>query len=153
MGSHIAYGIKFICYSRPDDAAEVTWNILCDHNVNQFLHNFVFFVKTMTNFFHIFIFHKKCLFSSRNSTSSFEEQDLLWIHLWSESQLSKIEIMSCIGTSGKFDSCLSLFMTGTCAPVSGNNFNSLLLTIQLTVHISPTNSATTLVSFTVNIAE
>ena len=43
MKSHILYGIEFICYSGPDDAVEVTWNILGDHNVNQFVQNFVFF--------------------------------------------------------------------------------------------------------------
>ena len=77
MKSHIVYGIKFICYSGLDDGAEVTWNIHADRNVNQFLQNFVFFVNTMANFFHIFIFYKKYLFSSRNSTSSFDEQDIL----------------------------------------------------------------------------
>ena len=82
MKSHIAYGIKFICYSGPDDAAEVTWNILDDYSVNQFLLNFVFFEKTMANFFQIFIFDKKYLFSSGNSTSPFDEQDVPWIRLW-----------------------------------------------------------------------
>ena len=41
MKSHILYGIEFIWYSGPDDAVEVTWNILDDHNVNQFVQNFV----------------------------------------------------------------------------------------------------------------
>ena len=80
--SRIAYGIQFICYSGPDDAGEVTCNILDDHNVNQFLQNFAFFEKTMANFFHIFIFDKKYIFSSINSTSSFDEQDVNWIRLW-----------------------------------------------------------------------
>ena len=35
----------------------------------------------MTNFFHVFIFHKKYPISSRISTSSFDEQDVLWIRL------------------------------------------------------------------------
>ena len=71
-----------MCYSGPNDAAEVTWDIPGDHNVNQFSQNFVFFMeKTMANFFHIFIFDKKHLFSSRNTTSSFDEQDVLWIRL------------------------------------------------------------------------
>ena len=81
MKSHILYGIEFICYTGPDDAVGVTWNILGDHIVNQFVQNFLFFEKTMANFFHIFIFLKKYLFSSRNSTSSFNEQELLSIHL------------------------------------------------------------------------
>ena len=81
MKSHIVHGIKFIYYSGPYDAVEVTLNILGDHNVNQFLQNFVFFEKTMANFFHIYIFHKKYLFSSRNLTSSFDERDVLWIRL------------------------------------------------------------------------
>ena len=34
MKSHIAYSIKFMRYSGPDDAADVTWNILDDHNGN-----------------------------------------------------------------------------------------------------------------------
>ena len=55
MKNHIEYGIKFICYSGPDDTAEVTWNIHADRNVNQFLQNFVFFAKTMANFFHFYI--------------------------------------------------------------------------------------------------
>ena len=55
MKSHIAYGIKFICYSGLDDAAEVTWNIFDDHNVNQFLQNFVLFEKPWLNFF-IFLY-------------------------------------------------------------------------------------------------
>ena len=81
MKSHILY-IIFICYSGPDDGAEFTWNILGDHNANQFLRNFVFFEKTVGNFFHIFMFHRKFLFSSWNSTSSFDEQDVLSIRLW-----------------------------------------------------------------------
>ena len=76
MKSHIADGSKLICYSGPDDAAEVTWSILDDHNVNQFMQNFVFFEKTMANFFHVFIFDKKYLFS----TSSFDKQDVPWRH-------------------------------------------------------------------------
>ena len=36
----------------------------------------------MTNFFHIFILHKKYPISSRIWTSSFDEQDVVWIHLW-----------------------------------------------------------------------
>ena len=44
--------------------------------------NFVFFAKTVTNFFHIFIFHKKYPICSRISTSSFDEQDVPWIRLW-----------------------------------------------------------------------
>ena len=48
---------------------------------------------------------------------------------------------------------LSLFMMETCAPVSSNNIDGLLLNLQLTVHLSPTNSATPLVLFTVNIVE
>ena len=36
----------------------------------------------MTNFFHIFIFHKNYPISSRISTSLFDEQDVLWICLW-----------------------------------------------------------------------
>ena len=36
----------------------------------------------MTNFFHIFIFHKKYPISSRISISLFDEQDVLWIRLW-----------------------------------------------------------------------
>ena len=36
----------------------------------------------MTNFFHIFIFHKKYLFSPRILTSSIDEQDVLWIRFW-----------------------------------------------------------------------
>ena len=78
----LRYGFKFICYRGPADAAKVTWNIHRDHNTNQFLWNFVFFAKTVTNFFHVFIFHKKCPISSRISTSSFDEQDVLWIRLW-----------------------------------------------------------------------
>ena len=76
MKSHFAYGIKFICDSGPDNTAEVIWNILDNHNVNQFSQNFVFFDKTMANFFHIFIFDKKYLFPSRNLTSSFDEQEI-----------------------------------------------------------------------------
>ena len=81
MKSYTAYRIKLTCYSGSDGAAEVTENILGDSNINQLLQNFVFFKKTMANFFHIFMFHEKYLFSSRNSTSSFDEQDMLWIHL------------------------------------------------------------------------
>ena len=47
MKSHIAYGIKFMRYSGPDDAAEVTWNILHGHNANQFFQHFVFFWKAI----------------------------------------------------------------------------------------------------------
>ena len=82
MKNHIAYSIKFIWYSGPDNTAEVPWNILDDHNVNQFLKNFVFFEKTMANLFHIFMFNKKHLLFSRNSTSSFDEQDVLSTRLW-----------------------------------------------------------------------
>ena len=81
MKSYTAYRIKLTCYSGSDGAAEVTENILGDSNINQLLQSFVFFKKTMANFFHIFMFHEKHLFSSRNSTSSFDEQDMLWIHL------------------------------------------------------------------------
>ena len=42
MKSHIAYSVKFICYSGPEDAVEITWNIHADRNVNQFLQNSVF---------------------------------------------------------------------------------------------------------------
>ena len=80
MKSHTAHGIKFICYNGPDAAVEVTWNIHGDQNVNQFFQNFVLFAKT--NFSHIFILHKNYLFSSKKSTSSFDEQDVLWIRLW-----------------------------------------------------------------------
>ena len=80
MKSHTAHGIKFISYSRPDAAVEVTWNIHGDQNVNQFLQNFVLFAKA--NFLHIFILHKNYLFPSKMSTSSFDEQDVLWIRLW-----------------------------------------------------------------------
>ena len=62
MKSHIAYGIKFICYSGTDDAGEVTGNIVGDHNINQFLQNFGFFEKTMANFLHIFMFIKSIYF-------------------------------------------------------------------------------------------
>ena len=82
MKIHIAYGIKFIYYSGPDGAAEVAWNMFDDHNVNQFLENLAFFEKPMANLFHVFIFDKKYLFASRNSTSSFDEQDVPWIRLW-----------------------------------------------------------------------
>ena len=34
MKSHIVYGIKLMCYSGPNDAAEVTWDIPGDHNIN-----------------------------------------------------------------------------------------------------------------------
>ena len=61
MKSHIAYGIKFICYSGPDDAAEVTWNILDGYKVNQYLQNFAFFEKTMANFF-IFLYLIKSIY-------------------------------------------------------------------------------------------
>ena len=44
-------------------------------------------------------------------------------------------------------------MMETCAPVSGNDFDGLLLIIQLIVHLSLTNSTTALVSFTVDVAE
>ena len=81
MKSYTAHRIKLTCYSGSDGAAEVTENILGDSNINQLLQSFVFFKKTMANFFHIFMFHEKYLFSSRNSTSSFDEQDMLWIHL------------------------------------------------------------------------
>ena len=80
MNSHTAHGIKFICYSGADAAVEVTWNIHSDQNANQFLQSFVLFAKT--NFFHIFTLYKNYLFSSRMSTSSFDEQDVLWIRLW-----------------------------------------------------------------------
>ena len=49
--------------------------------------------------------------------------------------------MSFIETQGNFDSSLSLLMMETCAPVSSNNFDGLLLSIKLTVDLSPTNSA------------
>ena len=61
MKSHIAYGIKFICYSGPDDAAEVTWNILDGYKVNQYLQNFAFCEKTMANFF-IFLYLIKSIY-------------------------------------------------------------------------------------------
>ena len=40
----------------------------------------------MANFFHVFMFHEKYLFSSRNSTLLFDEQDPLWIRLCVESE-------------------------------------------------------------------
>ena len=49
--------------------------------------------------------------------------------------------MSFIETQGNFDSSFSLLMMETCSPVSSNNFDGLLLSIKLTVDLSPTNSA------------
>ena len=69
MKSHIADGSKLICYSGPDDAAEVTWSILDDHNVNQFMQNFVFFEKTMANFFMFLYLRKSIYFRLRHSTN------------------------------------------------------------------------------------
>ena len=43
MKSDIAYGIKSICYSGLEDAADVISNILDDHHINQSLQNLVFF--------------------------------------------------------------------------------------------------------------
>ena len=40
----------------------------------------------MANFFHVFMFHEKYLFSSRNSTLLFDEQDPLWVRLCVESE-------------------------------------------------------------------
>ena len=40
------------------------------------------FTETNFNVFHIFIFHKKYLFFSRISISSFDEQDVRWIRFW-----------------------------------------------------------------------
>ena len=80
MKSHIEYGITFMRYSGQDDAAELNWNILDDHNANQFLKHFVFFFeKTIPwiTLLNIFVFYKKYLYSSRNSTSSFDEQGVL----------------------------------------------------------------------------
>ena len=68
MKSHIAYGIKFIKFIY----------------ANQFLQHFViFFEKTIPwlTIFNIFTFDKKYLFSSRNLTSSFDKQDVIWIRL------------------------------------------------------------------------
>ena len=50
MKSHMVDGIKLICYSRLDNAVEITWNILNDHNVNQYLQNFVFLRKPWLTF-------------------------------------------------------------------------------------------------------
>ena len=68
MKSHIAYGIKFIKFI----------------HANQFLQHFVFlFEKTIPwlTIFNMFTFDKKYLFSSRNLTSSFDKQDVIWIRL------------------------------------------------------------------------
>ena len=97
----LQYGFKFIYYSRPHDAAEVTWNIHRVHNTNQFLQNFVFFAKTVTNFFHIFIFHKKYPISSRISTSSFDEQDVLWIRLCKWFENNYFPMMLWLGPNGE----------------------------------------------------
>ena len=40
------------------------------------------FLETIAKIFNIFIFNKKYLISSRNSTPSFDERGLLWIRLW-----------------------------------------------------------------------
>ena len=81
MKRHIVYGTKFICYGRSDDAAQVTWNIVGDYNLNQYLQNFVFFKKNTANGFPIFICFIKRNFSSRNSASSFNEKDVFPIRL------------------------------------------------------------------------
>ena len=44
-----------------------------------------------------------------------------------ESHLSRIKLMSCTGTSGKFNSTLSLCLRENCAPAFSNNFDGLLL--------------------------
>lgn len=61
MKSYIVCGIKLICYSGQEDAAEVTCN-MCSLMViltNQFSQNFVFSAKIKANFFYVFIVHKK----------------------------------------------------------------------------------------------
>ena len=46
-----------MCYSGPNDAAEVTWDIPGDHNVNQFSQNFVFFWRKpwLTSFIFLYL--------------------------------------------------------------------------------------------------
>ena len=62
MKTHIAFGIKFICYSGPDDAVEVTWNILDVDNVNQCSQNFVFFLRKPWLTFFIFLHLTKSIY-------------------------------------------------------------------------------------------
>ena len=63
--------------------------------------------------------------------------------------------MSFMDTSGTFGHNLSLFMMQTCTLISSKKFDDgLLLTIHLIpLHLSPTNSARALGSFTVNVVE
>ena len=77
MKSCIVYGIKFVCYSKPDDAVEVTWSILGDHNVNQFLDNFVFFEKTMANFL-IFLSFIKSIYFLQNKLRHPTNKTYFW---------------------------------------------------------------------------